>query len=303
MRLAALCFGLLLLLTLSGDFQSRASAQDPQDDDVRGAFLTSRPNTADKPTKTTAPSSTRRRRPTPAPTKPPVDHATPSGPKGEVVPRKDPGASRARLGLGLTLFMRDSNGLAVRVDPSHEFHKGDLVRVLLETNADGFLYIFNTTDGGAPTMIYPQPELDDAGNFIHSHVPFEIPSSTATAERLRWFSFDENAGSERLYFVFTREPLPNVPIEDEMIKFCADNNASCPWHPGKELWTSLQKEMDEPLASNNSRKFGRSETTAERDATTRGIGLAKNDPEPVLVLMSTSSSPRMLVTGLELFHK
>jgi len=33
----------------------------------------------------------------------------------------------------LTLFMRDSNGLAVRTDPSHAFHKGDHVRVLLET--------------------------------------------------------------------------------------------------------------------------------------------------------------------------
>jgi hypothetical protein len=199
--------------------------------------------------------------------------------------------------------MRDSNGLAVRVDPVHEFHKGDLVRVLLETNADGFLYIFNTTDGGAPTMIYPHTELDDAGNYIHSHVPFEIPSSAATLERLRWFSFDENAGTERLYFVFSREPLPNVPIEDELLKYCAENKTKCPWHPEKDLWTSLQKQMETPLAVDNSRKFGRTETAAERDATTRGIGLAKNDPEPLLVMMSSSSSPQLLVAGLDLSHK
>jgi len=42
------------------------------------------------------------------------------------------------MGLGLTLFMRDSNGLALRTDPSHEFRKGDHVRFLIETNADGY---------------------------------------------------------------------------------------------------------------------------------------------------------------------
>jgi hypothetical protein len=197
--------------------------------------------------------------------------------------------------------MRDSNGMAVRVDPAHEFHKGDLVRVLLETNADGFLYIFNTTDGGAPTMIYPHPELDDAGNYVQAHVPFEIPSSTAVRESLRWFDFDENAGKERLYFVFSREPLGDVPIEDDLIKYCGGNK--CPWHPAPSLWTSLQKEMETPLATNNSRKFGRTETAAERDATTRGIGLAKNDPEPLLVMMSATSNPRLLVAGLDLSHK
>ena len=51
--------------------------------------------------------------------------------------------------MGLTLFMRDSNGLAVRTDPSHQFHKGDHVRFLFETNADGFLYVFNTTTAGS----------------------------------------------------------------------------------------------------------------------------------------------------------
>src|SRR5258705_5921986 len=92
---------------------------------------------------------------------------------------KNKGAARtptSKIGLGLTLFTRDANGLAVRVDPSHEFHKGDSVRILLETNADGYLYIFNTTDGGSPVMIYPSPELDEGGNYIRSHVPFEIPS-------------------------------------------------------------------------------------------------------------------------------
>lgn len=109
-----------------------------------------------------------------------------------------------QIGLGLTLFTRDSNGLAVRVDPTHVFRKGDRVRVLLETNTEGYLYIFNTTDGGKPVMIYPNAELDEGGNYVQPHVPFEIPSSAAEAERLRWLTFDEYAGAERLFCFYTR---------------------------------------------------------------------------------------------------
>jgi hypothetical protein len=227
-----------------------------------------------------------------------------SGAKGTTTSAgKEARPSRQRLGLGLTLFTRDSNGLAVRVDPHHEFHKGDRVRVLLETNADGYLYIFNTTDGGAPVMVYPDPQLDEAGNFIQAHVPFEIPSSLAAEERLRWLTFDDSAGTERLYFVFTRESLGDVPIEDDLIKYCREHKAQCPWHPAAELWARLQKEMEAPLRVDNSKNFEKGQTTAEHNAATRGIGLAKDDPEPSMVMMSASSGPGMLVTALELLHK
>jgi hypothetical protein len=203
----------------------------------------------------------------------------------------------------MTLFMRDSNGLAVRVDPNHEFTKGDRVRVLLETNADGLLYIFNTTDGGEPVMIYPSAQLDQGGNFIQAHVPFEIPSSLADEDRLRWFEFDGNVGVERLYFVFSREPLKNVPIEDDLIKFCGQDKLACAWHPDTDLWSSLKKEMDSPTQSYMAKKFGKAQTAGEQDGVARGIGLAKEDAEPTMVIMTASSGPAMLVTALELAHK
>ena len=211
-------------------------------------------------------------------------------------------AAVQRIGVGLTLFMRDSNGLAVRVDPNHDFHKGDRVRVLLETNVDGHLYIFNTTDGGDPVMIYPDVQLDEAGNYMQAHVPFEIPSSLASDERLRWFRFDEHAGTERLYFVFTREPLPEIPIEDDLVKYCGENKKTCAWHPTSALWTRLQKELNTVKAAKPD-VSGRAQTTGEREAATRGIGLSQDDPEPSLVMMNASSASGLLVTFLEMVHK
>jgi hypothetical protein len=207
------------------------------------------------------------------------------------------------MGLGLTLFMRDSNGLAVRTDPSREFHKGDHVRFLIETNADGYLYVFNTTDGGQAVMLYPDPELDEAGNYFQAHVPFEIPSSVAAEERLRWLTFDEHAGAEKLYFVFTREALPAVPIEDDLITYCRDNSGKCPWHPASETWVQIQNELNEPVSVAKVTGLGSSQTSAEHRAATRGIGLNRDDPEPSLIMLTASTTKNLLVAAVDLVHK
>jgi hypothetical protein len=207
------------------------------------------------------------------------------------------------MGLGLTLFMRDSNGLAVRTDLAREFRKGDHVRFLLETNADGYLYVFNTTDGGQPVMLYPAPELDEAGNYFQAHVPFEIPSSVAAEERLRWLTFDEHPGAEKLYFVFTREPLSAVPIEDDLITYCRNNDGKCPWHPGSEIWAQIQKELSEPVKVATVAAVGSAQTSAEHRAATRGIGLNRDDPEPSLIMLTASTSKNMLVAAVDLIHK
>ncbi len=203
----------------------------------------------------------------------------------------------------MTLFTRDLNGLAVRADPTHEFHKGDRIRLLLETNADGFLYVFDSTNGGKPVMIYPNPELDEAGNFIKGHVPVELPSSVASEERLRWLTFDEHAGVERLYLVFSNEPLLKVPLEDDLIKYCRENTSNCPPSPDSELWAQLQKELESPVKVDKAEKFGKAQTTSEHEATTRGIGLSKDDPQPSLIMLKASSTTGLLVTTLDLIHK
>ena len=286
------------------------AASAPQDqDDVRGAFLTSRPK--DKAPSSASTNKPSRRRPkAPVPNDPgktaqkaPEKKPTPAGPSTSNKPSEPVRPVNApRIGLGMTLFTRDSNGLAVRVDPEHVFHKGDRVRVLLETNTDGYLYIFNQTNDGPVVMVYPDKDLDEAGNYIKAHVPWEIPSAAADEERLRWLVFDEVPGNERLFFVLTREPLKNVPIEDDLIAFCSSSNGTCPWRPNTEVWELIQKQMQEPLTKDKSAKYGNTQTKPEQQAATRGIGLAKDDPEPSLIMMASSKSP-MLVATLDLVHK
>ena len=301
MRLSVMVLGLVCLCAVAIGIAAPV-VQD--DDDVRGAFLTSRPKSSNTGGATAKPS---RRRPkanpgSNNPSKPTDKNPGKPGPAKPAPSPSEPATpvNARRLGLGVTLFMRDSNGLAVRVDPEHVFHKGDRVRVLLETNTDGYLYIFNTTNDGAATMIYPDANLDEAGNYLQAHVPFEIPTSLATEEKLRWFAFDEVAGTERLFFVFTREPLKGIPLEDELIAFCRDSK--CPIQPSDEVWAAVQKDMQEPFKTDKTQQYGKVESSNEKAATTRGLGLAKDDPQPSLVMMASSPRPTLVAT-LDLIHK
>lgn len=298
MRTKVIYLGLLVALASFGSMQAHAQ----QDENVRGAFLTTRPKPSATAPKSAANSRPSRRRPKVSTANAAANNtASTSGPATTAAtPRK---ATPQRLGLGLTLFMRDANGLAVRADPSRTFRKGEHVRVLLETNADGYLYVFNTTDGGQPVMIYPDAELEEAGNFIQGHVPWEIPSSAAAEERLRWFTFDQNSGAEKLYFVFTREPLTAVPMEDDLITFCRENKGKCPWQPAADVWAQIRKELDEPVKIAKAESIGSSQTATEHQAATRGIGLNRDDPEPSLIMLTASTDKNMLVATLDLIHK
>jgi hypothetical protein len=279
------------------------TAQEP-DEEVRGAFLSTRPKTTNtnapsrkhKPTRNTNSSSTAG---TTRNTNSTSANIKNSGNKNSSVASRPPQA----IGLGYTLFMRSANGRSVRVEPGREFHNGDRVRISLEPNVDGYLYIFHTEGDGAPEMIYPDSRLDDGDNSIEAHVPMEIPSSEETDERLRWFTFYGNAGTERLYVLVTREPLESVPTGNDLVNFCAANKDKCPWHPSPEVWTRVQDATKAEVRIVTSKTFGQPQTEKEKTATTRGLGLDQSAPQPSVIRMNASTNAPLLVTVLDLVHK
>jgi hypothetical protein len=286
-----------------------AFAQQPGDDDVRGAFLSSRPKT----TNTNAPA--RRHRPRNTNTKTTNSNSSSVGSKNSNTNTAVANTNTSRnkngsknstqaIGLGYTLFMRDADGRGMRVEPSREFHNGDRVRISLEPNIDGYLYVFHTENDGAPEMIYPDARLDAGDNSIDAHVPLEVPSGEESDDRLRWFTFYGNGGTEHLYVVVTREPLNSVPASDELVALCTTNKDKCPWHPSTEVWDRV---MRDTLRSNirvvTAMQFGQQQTDTEKVATTRGLGLDQSAPEPSVIRINASTTDVMLVTVLDLIHK
>jgi hypothetical protein len=277
------------------------NAQEP-DDDVRGAFISTRPKT----TNTNA-----RRRPRPpqntnsnASKNSNTGTATVNANINVTVNSNNAASGPASaIGLGYTLFMRDPSGRGVRVEPGYEFHGGDRVRISLEPNVDGFLYVFHTEGAGQPEMIYPDPRLNEGENWIEAHVPMEVPSSDQPDERYHWFVFDNNPATERLYVVVTRKPLPSVPIGADLVKYCSENKDKCPWRPFSEIWAQLQDATRAQVRVVNSKTYGQPETEKEKSATTRGLGLDQSAPQPAVIRMTATTNASVLVTVLELIHK
>jgi hypothetical protein len=316
-----------------------AQEQGPEDEVVRGAFVTTRPGakkeaakpaeaaSAPAPSKATQPSaksaaakaasSTANRR---------RAAGAKSGKTGAQVAAKRPeaggtsgaqeaaaagvvapgvrGSKPAGIGLGYTLFMRDEAGGAVRVSPSREFKSGESIRLLVESNTDGYLYVFNAEGEATPQLIFPDARLNRGDNRIGAHVPYEIPSGKEADERLRWFVFNDSPASERVFVVVAREPLEGVPTGEELVKLCAESGRACAWQPTGEQWALLKAaNARDRIAFSQLRDAGRAETKAEREAATRGIGLAPDAPLPSVIYMIASSNANVLVAAVELIHK
>jgi hypothetical protein len=293
MALAAIVSGVLIVF-----------AQQPGDDEVRGAFLSSRPKT----TNANAPS--RRHRPHKTNSNSNNTSSYTAKNANTVVTNTNTARNKnssknesQAIGLGYTLFMKDANGREVRVEPAREFHNGDSVRLALEPNVDGYLYIFDVENEGAPQMIYPDPRLDAGDNSVEAHVPIEVPSSEETDERLRWFTFYGNGGSDHLYVVVTREPLNGVPTGDDLVGFCGTQKDKCPWHPTLDVWAQVQDATKAEVKAITAKTFGQPQSDREKVATTRGLGLDQSAPLPSVIRMNASTKTPVLVTVLDLVHK
>lgn len=207
--------------------------------------------------------------------------------------------SSSAIGIGYTLYMRDADGNAIRVDPAREFRAGDRIRLSIESNTDGYLYIFHTENNGEPQMLYPDKRLEQGDNRIEAHVPYEIPWNEPGVEN--WFKFDANPAAERLYIVVARQPLPGIPTGTALVNYCGTN--PCPWRPPVGVWAQVSGGVQAKVGVVKSASYGQKQTQTEQVAVTRGLGLDQSAPEPSVIRMNASSTAPILVTAVDLIHK
>ena len=102
------------------------------------------------------------------------------------------------LGLRYTILKKTGDAQA-ETDTDAVFHAGDRIRLAVETNDDGYLYVVSRGSSGTWKVLFPSPEIKDGDNHIQRRVRYEIPSGYT-------FTFDEQAGEEKLFIVLSRQP-------------------------------------------------------------------------------------------------
>ncbi|QUW01773.1 DUF4384 domain-containing protein [Chloracidobacterium sp. MS 40/45] len=268
--------GLLIAAALSGGGFLLAQSGSGSGDQIRDAFIRTRPT------------SVKQARPVVARNKSPKNR--PTAP-----------ASLEPLGLGYTLYARNPQGRPERVDPRRVFNTGDEIRFVVEANQDAYLYVFNADSKGALRMIYPHARLQNGDNFIQGHVPYQIPSAKEPDPEAQWFAFlTPGEVREKIFFVLSRSPLPDVPTNERLIQAVRQSGQEV-WMPPGNVWARVETAMEQPVKRTIVRQeLGRLQSPDEALAITREIGLRPNVAAPSVIHLNESTTAGALVVGLEL---
>lgn len=106
------------------------------------------------------------------------------------------------LGLRYTILKKVEDQM-VEVPVDTVFHAGDRIQVSVESNDGGYLYIVHQGSSGAWKPLFPSAEIEDGANRIEKGRTYVMPPKSR-------FYFDEQAGTEKLFIVLSRQPEPDL---------------------------------------------------------------------------------------------
>lgn len=197
--------------------------------------------------------------------------------------------------LGHSLFLRESSGRPVRVSPLRRFQEGDAVRILVESNIDGHLYVFDREGEGPLRMIFPDVRIRRGENRLAAHVPLLIPGETPEgAGDAPWFVISGPPQAERLYLVFAREPIGAWPRGEQLLRY--PGTFEVPWpYFGQAVGAEAQQVITEAA-----RDEGVLFSAAERLSLDRGLRLSRSDPLPSVLRINKQPKAQRLVSEIEL---
>jgi hypothetical protein len=109
------------------------------------------------------------------------------------------------LGLRYAVLKRDAAGQYQEVDANTNFHSGDRIRLNVDANTSGYLYVVMQGSSGTWKLLFPTAEVAGGSNLVRKGESRQIPPGDRGQ-----FVFDEQAGSEKLFIVLTRQPEPDL---------------------------------------------------------------------------------------------
>jgi hypothetical protein len=171
------------------------------------------------------------------------------------------------------------------------FHAGDRIQFKVETNGPGYLYIISQGSSGTWMPMFPSPDFDGGSNQIEGFHTYTMPLKTR-------FVFDDQAGTEKLFLIFTREKEADL---ENMIYSLQGGKAKPVSSPAPEAAPQVIR------ASIDDQSVGRLRTTYARDLIIEAVdpGTPGSDKKEsaVYVVNPTGSADSKLVADLLLVHK
>src|SRR5580658_6070961 len=153
-------------------------------------------------------------------------------------------ASYSTLGIRYTVRKKYGDR-ATDVPANSEFHSGDSIQLSVEVNDTGYLYIIHQGTSGTWKAMFPSPEIEGGDNRVQKGHAYTVPPENYK------FTFSGDPGPERLFAIFSRQPVQEIESLIYSLKGGQQTPAADPGsgHPtAKVLSASAQPIGDSQIA-------------------------------------------------------
>jgi hypothetical protein len=144
--------------------------------------------------------------------------------------------------MTIIVFKLDGGSL-VPVAPSTEFKAGDQIKLQLQSNFDGFIYVVNIQPSGKRCLKFPYPKATD--NSVRADEKYDIPPPGDVME------FDDEKGTEVLQVIMTRSRIKYLDDALKEPEGCLAQSASS---AAAELQAGIAKNVAPVAASTDGNK-------------------------------------------------
>ncbi|HEY0004954.1 MAG TPA: DUF4384 domain-containing protein [Pyrinomonadaceae bacterium] len=105
------------------------------------------------------------------------------------------------------------NGTATEINPATTVHAGDMLRLGVTANQDGFLYIVHQKEGQDGVILFPSSRVNDGQNFVARNREFVLPSSFCDNGNLNncWYKVTNDPGKDFFIVIFSRDLILDLP--------------------------------------------------------------------------------------------
>ena len=194
------------------------------------------------------------------------------------------------LGLRYTILRRSGEDM-VPVAPDTVFHSGDRIQFNVETNGPGYLYIVSQGSSGTWKPMFPSPDVEDGDNHVEGFRAYTMPPKSRLV-------FDEQAGTEKLFIVFSRQPEPNFENTIYSLQPAKPQPAAQP-DPAARPKKLLVASIDDGTVGRLRNTYSRDLIIEKVDESTPGDTKEK----AMYVVNPTGSQDSRVVADLRLVHK
>ena len=105
------------------------------------------------------------------------------------------------LGISYWVDLIDRNGKEVRTTTSRVFQSGDRIKLNIQSNRNGYLYVIGLGSSGSSRVLFPNAE--GVANGIKARVTYAVPFDTN-------MKFDNTPGEEKLLVLLAKRPIPEI---------------------------------------------------------------------------------------------